>query len=217
MPPNPIDTKSRLIDVAEQLFAARGIADVSLREITSEADVNLAAVNYHFGSKLGLLRSILLDRGAPLSEERSALLAALTDDAFTVRGIIEAFLHPVFELRARRPHFPRLFARVQMEGLTEELGETFRSMFHNTFVEYSAALHRALPEISLEDIRWRLMLTVGTFHFVLCNEDTIRSVHRDPALDPASTDMAERIISFCEAGIRAPIHNSTAVGGKRDA
>ena len=54
-----IDTKTKILNAAEQLFAERGYADTSLRLITSQAEVNLASVNYHFGSKKELIQAVL--------------------------------------------------------------------------------------------------------------------------------------------------------------
>ena len=216
MPPNLTDTQQRIVDVAEVLFAERGVAEASLREITTEAEVNLAAVNYHFGSKMGLVEAILRQRGGPLAERRSELLAAAVSSTETrpgVRGILHAFVAPVFELRSRAPHFPRLLARVQMEGLLPELGEVLHAMFYRSFVEFTEALSNALPDIPVEEIRWRLFFTVGTFHFVVCNEETIRAVHGDeaPHIDPES--ITDRIITFCEAGLCAPAPNFVPKGG----
>ena len=71
------ETKERILDVAERLFADRGFAATSTRDITGEASVNLAAVNYHFGSKEALLESVLERRFRPINENRIALLDEL--------------------------------------------------------------------------------------------------------------------------------------------
>ena len=68
------DTKQRILDVAERLFATRGFHATSLRAITRAAEVNLAAVNYHFGSKDALLEAVMLRRLGPLNEIRQARL-----------------------------------------------------------------------------------------------------------------------------------------------
>jgi len=53
-------TRQRILVVAERLFAERGIGFVSVRDITTEARANTAAINYHFGSKDGLLEAIIV-------------------------------------------------------------------------------------------------------------------------------------------------------------
>src|SRR6478672_8382007 len=68
------DTKKRILDVAERLFADQGFAGTSLRGIIADAGVNLAAVHYHFRSKEALLEAVLIRRIGPLNQERLALL-----------------------------------------------------------------------------------------------------------------------------------------------
>ena len=70
------DTRDRLLDTAERLFAERGVDATSLRHITTEAEANLASVNYHFGSKEALFRQIFARRIGPINEERLRLLDA---------------------------------------------------------------------------------------------------------------------------------------------
>ncbi|MEM7261497.1 MAG: hypothetical protein AAF488_05855, partial [Planctomycetota bacterium] len=81
------------------------------------------------------------------------------------------------------------------------LGPVFQELFHQSFLRYSDVLTTALPNLSVEEIRWRLFFTVGTFHFVVCNEETIRSIHGQESLSDANP--TDRIIAFCEGGFRA--------------
>ena len=62
-----IETRTRLLDSAEQLFAERGIDATSLRAITTAAGANLASVNYHFGSKDELFREVVSRRIGPVN------------------------------------------------------------------------------------------------------------------------------------------------------
>ena len=96
-----MDTRIRLIEVAERLFAERGVNGVSLREIGAEADQrNTGAVRYHFGSKAGLIDAVFRHRMEPVNERREALLATLDAEGrgHDVRGLAEAFLHPLSEM-----------------------------------------------------------------------------------------------------------------------
>jgi AcrR family transcriptional regulator len=112
------DTKSHLLDVAEHLFAEHGIDATSLRAITSQADVNLAAVHYHFGSKEGLVQAIFARRLDPLNADRlrrlDACETAAGDIPPPVEKIIEAFIHPALK-RLRKnesKHFMKLMGRI---------------------------------------------------------------------------------------------------------
>jgi AcrR family transcriptional regulator len=96
-----VDTRLRLIETAERLFAERGVNGVSLREIGAEAGQrNTGAVRYHFGSKEALVDAVFRHRMEPINESREAMLAALDAGGrdFDVRGLAEAFLYPLSEI-----------------------------------------------------------------------------------------------------------------------
>src|SRR5437868_10883477 len=96
------DTKQRILDVAEQLFADNGFAGTSLRRIIAAAEVNLAAVHYHFRSKESLLEAVLMRRMVPLNDERLALLNQLEQEArgegADLEEILVAFIGPPMRL-----------------------------------------------------------------------------------------------------------------------
>src|ERR671910_3594384 len=69
-----METKEKILDAAERLFAAHGFAGTSLRSVTKEAGVNLAAVHYHFGNKEDLLRAVLGRIVIPVNRERLEML-----------------------------------------------------------------------------------------------------------------------------------------------
>src|SRR3977135_1202898 len=71
------DTKKRILDAAEQLFMKHAFEATSLRQLTSAAGVNLAAVNYHFGSKEELFQAVLTRRLDPMNQERVEILHRL--------------------------------------------------------------------------------------------------------------------------------------------
>src|SRR5437762_13635541 len=75
------DTKTRILDAGEHLFMEHGFEATSLRQLTSAAGVNLAAVNYHFGSKEELFQAVLTRRLDPMNQERIQLLDRLEREA----------------------------------------------------------------------------------------------------------------------------------------
>jgi AcrR family transcriptional regulator len=98
------DTRERLLDAAERLFATRGIDAASVRDITDAAGANLAAVNYHFGSKHELIVAIVQRRADQLGQRRSELLDELEDaGAIDLRSVIRAMVLPTAELVAADP------------------------------------------------------------------------------------------------------------------
>src|SRR5439155_8021124 len=99
----PTATRERILDAAERLFAERGYDGASLRAITGQARVNLAAVNYHFRSKRALMRAVLARLLEPLNEKRLALLetcmAARANGPPALERHVEALVAPALRMR----------------------------------------------------------------------------------------------------------------------
>src|SRR5271166_4719878 len=97
-----MNTKDRILNAAERLFARDGFEATSLRAITTEAAVNLAAVNHHFKSKEALVQAVIARRMGPISAQRLALLDAYEAEAdgapVALEKILDAFLRPIIEL-----------------------------------------------------------------------------------------------------------------------
>src|SRR3954453_22954021 len=75
------DTKTRILDAAESFFMEHGFEATSMRQLTTAAGVNLAAVNYHFGTKEELFQAVLTRRLDPMNQERIELLDELEREA----------------------------------------------------------------------------------------------------------------------------------------
>src|ERR1700685_813919 len=93
-----IGTKTRILDAAEKLFGQNGFDATSLRDITAEAQVNLAAVNYHFQSKDSLIDAVIVRRIEPVNRRRLEMLDAAGPHP-TLEQILTAFMAPAFEVR----------------------------------------------------------------------------------------------------------------------
>ena len=91
------DTKTKILDAAERLFAQKGFDAVSLRNIVEAAKVNLAAVHYHFGSKQALLHAVVSRRLRPVNEERLSMLAEARAKAGKRKLKLEAVLESLFD------------------------------------------------------------------------------------------------------------------------
>ncbi len=159
------DTKDQIIRAAEVLFARDGYANTSLRQITDMAGANVAAVNYHFGSKENLMIELLDRLIAPINVRRLELLD-LADSGGTseVADVLAAFLRPdlevIEELRARDPLLPHFVSRMYSEG-SELMARVVGRQFAQTQRRFYAAFQRALPDLAPEDIAWRLHCVVG--------------------------------------------------------
>ena len=153
------------MDAAEILFAKNGYKGTSLRQITEHAGANVAAVNYHFGTKENLLIEILDRVVVPINARRIQLLDDFEDQgAPNIRQVLEAFLlpdiHTLKELRQRNPALPRFVARMYSENsalMQEIMGQQFEDIGHR----FGKAIGTALPHLSAEEIAWRLQCVVG--------------------------------------------------------
>ena len=146
---NSSDTKEQIINVAERLFAENGFAGTSLRSVIREANVNLSAVNYHFGSKEGLYSAVISRTAKPIVEEELKRLRHYQkkQNPPSVEMILEALLTPVLEKVIDRSSDSMSCARFMGRCRTEPDG--IRDIADNEFKDsqeaFLDALGRSLP------------------------------------------------------------------------
>lgn len=212
-------TKDNLLDAAEQLFAEHGFDGASIRDITGLAGANLASINYHFGNKDTLLREVLVRRVKRIIDERARLLRiameAAGDSAPTVRSVLNAFISPAVHIAAEHPYFSKLLARVQFEGMLQSVDELIKRTFHNSVQSFVAQLVRALPEVTQEDIRLRLLFSVGSFTFVAMNSKAICILMNLPSIEQDPVVLSRHLVDFCAAGMCAMPPEQAAPPRKR--
>lgn len=207
------DTKDRILDAAELLFARHGVASTSLRSITQTADVNGAAIHYHFGSKAELVESLIQRRIAPLNELRMKRLEELekasVDTPVAIEALLSAFLNPVVETRtefkSREPQLAGLFAWLRFEP-----GADF-ARIHDEFNEvrgrFAAAVATACGDIEIAEADERLGYAVGaTFHL-------LHGVAQEGDSDDAIAASFERLMRFLAAGFQAPANMTDRAAG----
>jgi AcrR family transcriptional regulator len=203
------DTRERILDAAERLFATDGFAGTSLRAVTREADVNLAAVHYHFGSKEDLLRAVLDRVVVPINRERLERLGQLEagsgDEPPPLEGILEAYLAPglrsIRDLGERGVIITRFLGRSYTEP-SELVQALVREQFGEVGQRFTEALGRALPHLPEEEHHRRFMLVVGVMTYI--QADAGRT--GEYADDLSDVDgMVRRLVAFLAAGLRASL------------
>src|SRR5215471_14943926 len=171
-----VDTKQRILDVAECQFADHGFAGTSLRRIIATADVNLAAVHYHFHSKEALLEAVLIRRMVPLNQERLALLDEIESnapkDGASLEDILSAFIGPPMRLILNPSGEGKVFGKL-IGRLHSETGGFFTEIAKRHFGpasdRFRAALRRALPGVPQDELHWRIHFAVGAMaHTLSC-------------------------------------------------
>jgi AcrR family transcriptional regulator len=197
-----LETKDRILDVAERLFDERGIAGTSLRAVTAGAGVNVAAVHYHFGSKQDLTRAVVLRRAEPINAERLRRLDAIEADAGPegpgVESILEAFFRAPVRLWAEGGATGASFLfHEPMERIQPLLEEVMGEMARR----FLAALARALPHLQPEEVAERFQLVIGVLIHVLSGR-----MRWEPQPIPArSVDGRVRVlVDTLSAAMRAP-------------
>jgi AcrR family transcriptional regulator len=204
------DTKTLILDAAEQAFAEQGFGAASLRHIIRAAKVNLAAVHYHFGSKDALVEAVFARRIGGLTAERLALLdaceAAAGRKAPSLTGILEAFVGPALRMISAPEKGGRVFVRLFGRTITEPSGQLQRLLnqqFGTTIERFLAALKRALPQLSPELLCWRFQFVVGAMGYLMADPQDLKALS-EGRCDPANTKTAIReLVVFLEGGLRA--------------
>jgi len=156
----PRDTRTNILDAAERLFAEKGFDGTAIREIIRAANVNVAAVHYHYGSKEEVLRGVTDRIVGPLNERRFVLLdeatTASAPDAPPVEAVLEAFIRPDFEtLLALSPSAARFLGRTYSDQ-TPWIREMAAEQFGAAGERFLPAFATALPHLDFEEIFWRL-------------------------------------------------------------
>lgn len=211
-----VDTRERILDAGERLFMAHGYEGTSMRQITGEAGVNLAAVNYHFGSKESLMQEVFRRRLDWLNEERMRVLDALEVEAagqpVKPSAIVDAFFGTLLRMAGDENRGGMTFLRLLGRTLTEP-SEFIRAVLAHEYQavmdRYKEALFRALPEVPKAEIVWRFHFMLGATSYAIAGTDALRLVTDWQIEDEDSTDRLDRLVprlmSFLLGGLRAPL------------
>jgi len=202
--PTPFSTKDRILGAAEELFAQFGFSGTSLRQVTSRADVNIAAVNYHFGSKENLVNEVFRRRMDDMSAQRlAALKAATAQHPGDLEPILAAFVQPALAIAQDRHGgaFARVVARAYAEK-NDALRKFLSDHYGHVLREFAKAIAGCVPHLSKEDLYWRLDILVGALTYAMADFGLIRrpagvteAAHRERA--------ARELIRFASAGFRS--------------
>ncbi len=196
------DTRTRILDAAEKLFAAKGFDGTSIRAITRAADVNVAAIHYHFGSKEQVLRGVTDRIVGPLNERRFELLeqavAESAPEPPSLEAVLDAFIRPDFEtLRELRPSAAHFVGRIYADQ-TPWIRQMASDQFAETRIRFFPILAAVLPHLHIDEIGWRMyqvtVLIVNTF--ATWPEDGMTSTDAESRL--------HELITFVMPAVEAP-------------
>jgi len=208
--PASFSTKDRILGAAEELFAQYGFSGTSLRQVTSHADVNIAAVNYHFGSKENLVNEVFRRRMDEMTAARLAQLEqARSIHPGDLRAVLAAFVEPALAMAQDRQSggaFVRVIARAYAEK-NDNLRKFLSDHYGHVLREFGKAIGACVPGLSKEELYWRLDFLAGALTYAMADFGLIKRPH---GISEAAhrSKAANELIHFAEAGFRASAHGA---------
>ncbi|GAA0816135.1 TetR/AcrR family transcriptional regulator [Colwellia asteriadis] len=206
-----MSTKNKILDAAELLFADKGFNGTSLREITSSAGVNLAAVNYHFGSKKELIKAVMSRYMNELAPKLELALSVIVhgDDKPNLDEVFFAFVEPLLHLNEFKVNGTSIFLQLLGRGYTDSQGFLrwfLTTQYPNVFTHFTKAVHKAYPELTTQEMFWRLHFTMGTIVFTMSSSDALMDISRNDFNNDVSIEtLINKVIPYVAAGVGAPI------------
>jgi AcrR family transcriptional regulator len=200
------ETKVRILQSAEKLFANGGIATTSLRSITTDAGANLAAVNYHFGNKQNLVHEVFRQRLDKLNSDRLSRLDTLLEQSAQPRleALLEALIFPALDLsrdvKRGGSRFVKVMARAYAENDTD-LHAFLSDHYGHVIKKFAAAIGATLPKVPHTELRWQLDFVIGALTYVMADF----GAHFSSAggLGLSAESLACRLVQFAAAGMHS--------------
>ncbi|GGX73160.1 TetR family transcriptional regulator [Litorimonas cladophorae] len=201
--------KERILDAAEELFSEHGFDGVTLRNITTAANVDVALVNYHFGPKRDLFDAVLNRRAEVLNQVRSDALDACLlnagDGQLTVEDIIHAYLAPMGEIQGSADEgWRHYFALIAYVNNSPEFGREVMSQYFNPLVSrFIEALRKALPDADDEALYWGYHYLSGALTLTMADTGRLDTLSNGLAKSADAEKGYAHMIPFIAAGFRA--------------
>jgi AcrR family transcriptional regulator len=211
------DTKARILEAAEKIIAEYGADKATLRMITSSAKVNLAAINYHFGSKDKLLDELFASYIKPMEDERIRRL----DEAETTAGeggpgletIIRCYLKPFLDFVEKYPDHNHIFYQLHRPyNSWKRFIWQHQSLVQPVLARFFDALSQALPEVPRETLLSRMVFMQASISWLLNNYWILWEFKTLFHLSLTKQDLLEELVSYTTAGFRGGVSESHIIG-----
>jgi AcrR family transcriptional regulator len=169
------DTKTIILDTAENLFASNGFKRTSIKVIAKKAGVNIAAVNYHFGSKNSLIQMVIRRRFVPINETRLKLLCEIKNRHYkkdikpSVEEILHAFIDPLFDsykMDNKNKCLISIACQIFLEQ-DETILKEFILLFKEPLQLFYELLNKAFPFLPEEILSWRIHYAIGAMIYCM--------------------------------------------------
>jgi AcrR family transcriptional regulator len=215
----PHETRTRILDAAEELFMLHGFEGTSMRLLTAKAEANLAAVNYHFGSKDALIEAVFRRRLDAMNAARIAELDRLEKEAGgrplapaqIIRAFVGASLRMIEDAKGGGRNFIRLLGRTYTDP-QKHIRSLIGQLYAPAMARFKAAFERTLPQMPPDELVWRMHFMFGTLAYTLAATDTVQLIAGCKPEDRYDARLLEsRLAAFLLAGLRAPLHGANDV------
>ncbi|TQV82912.1 TetR/AcrR family transcriptional regulator [Aliikangiella coralliicola] len=203
---NQVSTKNRILDAAEELFAEHGFSETSLRVITANAEVNLASVNYHFGSKKSLIEAVFDRYMECFTNELMSEMVKVDrqDQKITVSKVLNTLVRPLLEIDNVRPNGSSVFMKLLGRAYAETQGHIRRfamERYSHVLARFTRLLHKASPELKPSEMFWRLHFMLGAFIFTLAGHEALQEISESDFGEVVDVkEIIARLIPFLSAG-----------------
>jgi AcrR family transcriptional regulator len=201
------NTKSDILDAAEVLFSQQGFTQTSMREITATANVNLASVNYHFGSKKNLIQAVLKRYFDILMPEVIVCLEQRSPEVGSegLKTLLTALIPPMLKLNQLREDGTAIFVQLLGRGYNETQGHLRRFIMTDygyTVRALVSAIQECLPEVPQEELFWRLHFAMGSFVFSMASSQALTEIaesdfHKHVSIE----EVISRLVPFVAHGM----------------
>jgi AcrR family transcriptional regulator len=205
------DTAERILDAAEALFSEKGFAETSLRNITTKAGVNLAAVNYHFGSKKSLIQAVFARYLTPFSNQFSDQLDVIEQQHNTPEQLLKLLVVTLAKSGLEKPDkfgvFMRLLGLAYSQG-QGHLRKFLTSEYGEVFARYMKEVNRITPELTPKERFWRIHFMLGAAVFTMSSVDSLVAMaNHDLGTQSDVKDVISQLMPFLASGLMATDNN----------
>ena len=204
--PQP-ETRDRILDAAEALFVEHGFEGTSMRVITRSAQANLAAVNYHFGSKDALIQAVFMRFLGPFCLRLEGELDRLEGRSASLEELLEMVVREAFavarEIGSELTVFMRLLGMAVRQH-QRELQAFLGGLYGRALRRYLRRLQEAVPDIAPLELFWRAHFMLGAATYSMAGIQLLRdNVQLCFGVDTSAEQVLDLMVPFMAAGMRA--------------
>lgn len=201
-------TRDNLLDVAEKLFAERGFDGVSVRDITDEANVRLASVNYHFETKRNLFMEVVARRATVLNQDRKTALDKILFTDLTpeegVRAIAHAFIDPMFQRSTQGDAGWKSYCCLIAQQAALGHSPNSTAEFFNPFaMELIAQLKKVLPGLGDRHAHYAFQYMIGATIYLFTENERLDSLSDGKYSSHDLDTLCEDLARFVTGGVMA--------------